>query len=101
MELLNPLNGSDYGAKSVSFTGTAGNTSTWPPGPQGVIIWSDAACYVSVGEGVVATTTLGTPIPAYTPIPFIVPITVSGPWRVSAIQIDTAGTVYCKPMNIR
>jgi len=28
-----------------------------------------------------------------------VPITVSGVWRVSAIQVSTGGTIYCKPIN--
>jgi hypothetical protein len=99
MELLNPL-GSDFPAKSVSFTGTAGSTGPWNAGPQGVMVWSDQPCYVVVGEGVTATTA-DTPIPAYTPIPFIVPLTVSGAWRVSAIQLSAGGTIYCKPINQR
>jgi hypothetical protein len=53
-----------------------------------------------VGEGVTATTS-STPIPANTPIPFIVPQGTGAPWRVSAIQIGSAGTVYAKPINIR
>jgi hypothetical protein len=98
MELLKPLSKTDFPAYSVAYTGTAGNTSTWNAGPQGVVVWSDQPCYVEVGEGAVATTA-STPIPAYTPIPFAVPITVSGVWRVSAIQVSTGGTVYCKPIN--
>jgi hypothetical protein len=53
-----------------------------------------------VGEGAVATTA-STPIPAFTPIPFKVAISTSGLWRVSAIQISSAGVVYCKPMNTK
>jgi hypothetical protein len=98
VELLNPLADANFPAKSISYTGTAGVTGTWPAGPQGVVIWSDQACYVLVGENVTATTA-STPIPAFTPIPFAVPITVSGVWRVSAIQVSTGGTVYCKPIN--
>ena len=98
MELLKPLSKADFPAYSVAYTGTAGNTSTWKAGPQGVMIWSDQPCYVEVGEGAVATTA-STPIPAFTPIPFAVPITVSGVWCVSAIQVSTGGTVYCKPIN--
>lgn len=98
MELLKPLSKADFPAQTASFTGTAGNTTGWNAGPQGVVIWSDQACYVEVGEGAVATTA-STPIPAQTPIPFAVPITVSGVWRVSAIQVSTGGTVYCKPIN--
>ena len=98
MELLKPLGKADFPALSASFTGSAGNTSAWNAGPQGVVVWSDQPFFVEVGEGAVATTA-STPIPAFTPIPFAVPITVSGAWRVSAIQVSTSGTIYCKPIN--
>ena len=52
MELLNPLSVTDFPAKTVAFTGTAGSTGTWAAGPQGVVVWSDQPCYVIVGEGV-------------------------------------------------
>ena len=100
MELLRPLSDSVFAAQSVTYTGTAGSTSTWPAGPQGVVIWSTTAAYVRVGEGVTATTS-DTPIPANTPIPFFVPGGTGAPWRVSAIQISSGGTVYAKPINIR
>ena len=100
MELLRPLNDSAFPAATASYTGTAGSTSTWPAGPQGVVIWSTTAAYVRVGEGVTATTS-DTPIPANTPIPFFVPGGTGAPWRVSAIQISSGGTVYAKPINIR
>ena len=100
MELLNPLADSNFNAKTVAFTGTAGSTGTWIAGPQGVVVWSDQSCYVVVGEGVTATTA-GTPIPAFTPIPFKVPQGTGAPWRVSAIQISAGGNVYCKPINIQ
>lgn len=101
MEILRPLDKTNYPAYSVSYTGTAGNTSTWQPGPQGVVVWSTTECYIEVGEGAVATTA-STPIPAYTPIPFYAPQTGTGaPWRVSAIRVAADGTVYCKPINIR
>jgi len=61
-------------------------------------VWSTTAAYVRVGEGVTATTS-DTPIPANTPIPFIVPEGTGAPWRVSAIQVSTGGTVYAKPIN--
>lgn len=98
MELLNPLADANFPAKSITYTGTAGVTGAWPAGAQGVVVWSDQACYVLVGEGVTATTA-STPIPALTPIPFKVPASVSGQWRVSAIQVSTGGTIYCKPIN--
>jgi len=55
---------------------------------------------VLVGEGVTATTA-STPVPPFTPIPFKVPTNVSGPWRVSAIQTSTGGTIFCKPINMQ
>ncbi len=100
MELLNPLADANYPAYTASYTGTAGSTTAWPSGPQGVVIWSTTAAYVVIGEGVTATTS-STPIPANTPIPFIVPQGTGAPWRVSAIQIASGGTVYAKPINIR
>lgn len=100
MELLNPLSSTVYPAQTVSYTGTAGSVSGWPAGPEGVVIWSDQPCYVTVGEGVTATTS-DTPIPAYTPIPFKVPVSTSGLWRVSAIQLSAGGTIYCKPINTK
>ena len=98
MELLNPLSKADYPAKSVAYNDTAGNTATWVAGPQGVVVWSDQACYIEVGEGAVATTA-STPVPPFTPIPFKVPQGTGGLWRVSAIMVSAAGTIYCKPIN--
>jgi hypothetical protein len=98
MELLNPLSKSDFPAQTASYTGSAGNTTAWSAGPQGVVVWSDQACYVEVGEGAVATTA-STPIPPFTPIPFKVPQGTGGQWRVSAIRVSADGTVYAKPIN--
>ena len=100
MELLNPMADAVYPGRTVAYTGTAGSTATWQSGPQGVVVWCTSAAYVVVGEGATATTS-STPIPANTPIPFIVPQGTGAPWRVSAIQIGSAGTVYAKPINIR
>ena len=100
MELLNPLSKADLPAQSVSYTGTAGSTTGWNAGPEGVMVWSDQPCYVEVGTGAVATTA-STPIPAFTPIPFKVPSGTSAIWRVSAIQLSAGGTVYAKPMNTK
>jgi len=98
MELLNPLSRSNFPAQTASFSGTAGSTTGWNTGPEGVMVWSDQPCYVVVGENVTATTS-DTPIPAFTPIPFKIQPSVSGVWRVSAIQISSSGTIYCKPLN--
>ena len=93
-----PLDDTAYPAKSVAYTATAGSTGTWPAGPTGVLVWADSACYITVGEGVTATTS-STPIPANTPVPFAIPAGTGKAWRVSAIQVATGGTVYAKPMN--
>ena len=101
MELLHPLADAEYPASSASSSGTAATVGTWNPGPQGVLVWATQDVYITVGVGAVATTS-STPIPAYTPIPFFAPQTGSGaPWSVSALQVSVAGTVYCKPINIR
>ena len=98
MELLNPLDDATFTARSASYTGTAGSTGTWPAGPQGVLVTCTTAAYVRVGEGVTATTA-DTYVPANTPIPFFVPRGTGAPWRVSAIQVSSGGTVYAKPIN--
>lgn len=100
MELLNPLSNADFAAQTATYTGTAGSTTGWNVGPEGVMVWSDQPCYVEVGVDAVATTA-STPIPAYTPIPFKVQPTVTGTWRVSAIQVSSGGTIYCKPINTK
>ena len=104
MELLRPLTDATFGGKSVAYTTSAGTTGAWPAGPQGVLVWCTSDAYVIVGEGVTATST-ATPIPANTPIPFYLPQPgadgTGAPWRVSAMQISAAGTMYAKPINIR
>ena len=105
MELLRPLMDAAFGGKSVAYTTSAGTTGTWPAGAQGGVVWCTSDAYVIVGEGVTATST-ATAIPANTPIPFYIPQPGGGggtgaPWRVSAMQITTAGTLYAKPINIR
>jgi hypothetical protein len=98
MELLNPLSKTDFPAKTVAYTDSADATGTWTAVPQGVVVWSDQACYIEVGEGAVATAS-STPVPPFTPIPFKVPQGTGSLWRVSAIQVSTGGTIYCKPIN--
>jgi len=100
MELLAPLADANFPSQTAAFTGTAGSTTGWNAGPQGVMVWATEACYIAIGEGATATTS-STPIPALTPIPFKIPLTISGVWRVSAVQISAGGSVYCKPINIK
>jgi len=99
MEMLNPCIGAQLGPKTVSYTGTAGVTGTWPAGPQGVVVTVTSAAYVLVGEGVTATTSDGTYVPANVAIPFKIPTGTGAPWRVSAIQVSAAGDIYAKPVN--
>ena len=98
MELLRPLNDAGFAAQNAAFTGTAGSVTGWNAGPQGVLVTCTTAAYVRVGEGVTATTA-DTYVPANTPIPFFVPRGTGAPWRVSAIQVASGGTVYAKPIN--
>lgn len=100
MELLRPLNDAGFPTQNAAYTGTAGSTTGWNAGPQGVLVWSTTDAYILVGEGATATSA-ATPIPAFTPVPFTVPQGTGGVWRVSALQIGVSGTVYAKPINIR
>ncbi len=100
MELLKPLDDAAFAAQTASYTGTAGSTTGWPAGPQGVVVWCTTAAYIRVGVDATATTA-DTPIPPNTPIPFAVPGGTGAPWRVSAVQVSSGGTVYAKPINIQ
>ena len=100
MDFLNPLADANYPADSDNTSGSAVSLGPWPPGPQGVMVWCTQDAYIAVGQGATATTA-STPIPAYTPIPFTVANTITGQWRVSALQGRTAGVVYAKPINFR
>lgn len=96
MSAFSPSDATLYPARTVAYTGTAGSTSTWTPGPNKVMVFCTTAAYVAVGEAVTATTSY-TPIPANTPIILDVPIGTGAPWRVSAIQVASGGNVYAKP----
>jgi hypothetical protein len=100
MELLKALSPADYPGRTITYTDTAGVTDTWKSGPQGVLIWATTDAYVTIGEGVTATSA-NIPIPAMTAIPFAVPQGTGAPWRVSALQISSGGSVYAKPINIQ
>ena len=95
---VNPLSKADFPGKTITYTGTAGVTATWNPGPEAVMIWTSTDAYVEVGEGVTATTA-STPLPANTPVIFKVPQGDGAPWRVSAIQVGSGGSVYAQPCN--
>lgn len=99
VQALNPAADPIYPARTTTYTGTAGDTATWPPGPNEVLVWCSTDAYVLVGEGVTATTALGTPITAGTMVKFRVPPGGGGAWRVSAIQVGSGGSVYAKPLE--
>ena len=96
MEKLVP---SEEGTKSITYTGTAGVTATFKPGPKGVLITCTTDAYVLVGEGVTATTANSTYIPAGVTWPFNVPNGTGASWRVSAIQVSAGGTVYATALQ--
>ena len=104
MELLNPMSKADFPAYTATAGASAGNTTAWNAGPQGVLVWCTTDAYIRVGNGVTATSA-DTPLPAGTPVPIYVPQSggdaTGGSWRVSAIQISAGGTLYAKPINIR
>lgn len=98
-QLVNPCAQVEFPGRTVAYTGTAGNTTAWKPGPELVMVFSTTAAYIEVGVEAVATTG-STPIPANTPVLIKLPINTSGaPWRVSAIQVASGGDVYAKPCN--
>ena len=97
MDFFNPLSDAVYPGKDVSYTGSAANSSAWPVGPEGVLIWASTDCYVAVGEGAVATSSSKC-IPKDTLVPFKVPSGTGAPWRVSAIHVATNGVLHAKPL---
>ena len=100
MDLLRPLKDAIYAGQNVAYTGTAGSTTGWPAGPQGVLINPTTDAYVSVGEGVTATAS-DTFVKAGASVAFRVEPGTGAPWRVSAIQVSAGGTIYAKPINIQ
>ena len=98
MQLLKPMSKTDYPSYTATSGATAGNTTAWVAGPQGVLVWADVASYIEVGVDATATTA-STPIPANVPVPFAVPKGTGGVWRVSAIQVSSSGTLYAKPIS--
>ena len=97
-DVICPCNDAGFAAQTITYTGTAGSTATFKPGPPAVLVFCTTAAYVRVGEGVTATTA-DTPIPANIPVKFDVPPGSGAAWRVSAIQIASGGSVYAKPLN--
>lgn len=101
--LITPCQDAAFAAQSVAYTGTAGVLTGWAPGPQGVTFWSDQACYVRVGKlGSTTATVADLPVPGNTFVGITIPPNIGNEkWTVSAIQVSTGGTIYCKPFNAR
>lgn len=97
MERLVPCDDASFPSATITYTGTAGVTAAFSPGPAAVLVWCSTDAYVKVGEGVTATTA-SMPIPAGVPVVIEVPLGTGASWRVSAIQIAAAGSVYAKPL---
>ena len=48
--------GAKFASATITYTGTAGVTATFDPGPKAVLVWTTTDAYILVGEGVTATT---------------------------------------------
>lgn len=94
-----PLYDSTYPARNVAYTSAAGSTAPYPAGPQAVAVMCSTAAYVVVGDGAVATSTNGIPIPANQLVTIAVPEGTGAPWKVSAVAVAADGTIYVKPVN--
>ena len=87
--------------KSVAYTGTAGATGAFNPGAQGVLVTSTTDCYVAIiqkGDLDSLATSADLFLPAFIPIPLQIPLTTN-PYKVSAIQVSSGGTIYASPIN--
>ena len=93
-----PAYGVGVASANAAYTGTAGNTSTFPAGQSMVMVFCTTTCFVKVGEGAVATTS-DIPLPANVVVVLKVPVGTGSAWRVSAIQQSTGGSVFAQPVN--
>ena len=98
-EMLKPLTDAVYPTNTVAYTGTAGTTASYPPGPNCVWVLATTAAFVLVGEAVTATATTGIPLAANVPVCLHVPRGTGAPWCVSAIQVASGGSIYVKPLG--
>ena len=99
MDLLLVPNDASFTGQTATYTGTAGSTTAFPPHVRAVMVWCTTAAYVRVGVSVTATTA-DLPLPANVPVLMKVENPTKEPWRVSAIQISSGGSVYAKPVNL-
>jgi hypothetical protein len=84
-------------AASVAYTGTAGDITQTVRGSS-VMVWCTTDAYICSGS--TATSTTGTPMPAFTPIWLPLPASINqgdgGKVVASAIQITSGGTLYAQ-----
>ena len=86
--------------QAISYTATAGNSSTYPVGPTGLVVFSSQLCFIEIGEGVTATSS-SFPIAQNTVYRFQVPKGTGAAWRVSAIRNGTDGTIWVRPFTLK
>jgi len=87
--------------KSVAYTGTAGATGAFNPGSSGVLVSATTACYAAIVQDDDLSdlaTAADMYLPADIPIPLQIPNT-SKPYKVSAIQVSSGGTIYAIPIT--
>lgn len=96
--LAQQIKGPIGSSATVAYTGTAGSTSTFNPGPATVMVFCTTQCFVTVGEEVTATSS-SIPLPANVVVWLPVPPGTGAPWRVSAIQQSSGGSVFAQPFN--
>jgi len=99
IEMLKPCPDAAFPTVTVAYTGTVGNTATYPPGPGSVWVLCTTSAFVLVGEGVVATAANGIPVAANVPVCLEVPRGSGAPWRISVIQLAAGGSLYAHPLN--
>lgn len=82
-----------YGG-SVAYTGTAGNSPTFPGTISAVWVWCTTDAWVRVAVGNVAAVATDMPVPALQPVMIPVPQDANANCQVSAVQIAAGGTMY-------
>ena len=81
--------------QAVSYTGTAGTSTSMPVGTSIVRIIATTDCFVAITiAGTAAVANTGVYLPALTAEYF----PIDDGEKVSAIQVSAAGTIYISPM---
>jgi hypothetical protein len=83
---------------NVAYTGTAGSTANFQAGPSTVMVYCSTACFVKIGEGRHRDDHRH-PAAGERGRDLRVPPGTGAPWRVSAIQASSGGSVFAQPVN--